>query len=60
MAAKMTQFCQNLQNRPHKAHFGSALDFVHLIWTKFRMDILLDPRNKHAKEFLIFLKIQNG
>ena len=35
------------------------LDPVHLIWTKFGMDILLDPRNKPVKEFFIFLKIQD-
>ena len=28
--------------------------------TKFGMDILLDLRNKHVEEFLIFLKIQDG
>ena len=36
------------------------LDSVHRIQTKFGMDILLDPRNKPAKEFFIFLKIQDG
>ena len=36
------------------------LDPVHRIQTKFGMDILLDPRNKPAKEFFIFLKIQDG
>ena len=35
-------------------------DTVHRIQTKFGMDILLDPRNKPAKEFFIFLKIQDG
>ena len=29
-------------------------DTVHRIQTKFGMDILLDPRNKPAKEFFIF------
>ena len=36
------------------------LDPVHRIQTKFGMDILLDPRNKPAKEFFIFPKIQDG
>ena len=36
------------------------LDPVCLIWTKFGMDILVDPRNKPAEEFFIFLKIQDG
>ena len=35
-------------------------DTVHRIQTKFGMDILLDPRNKPAEEFFIFLKIQDG
>ena len=34
-------------------------DTVHRIQTKFGMDILLDPWNKPAKEFFIFLKIQD-
>ena len=38
--------------------FAWYLDPAHLIWTKVCMDILLDPRNKPAKEFFIFLKIQ--
>ena len=36
------------------------MDPVHRIQTKFGMDILLDPRNKPAEEFFIFLKIQDG
>ena len=40
--------------------FCNNLDPVHRIHTKFGMDILLDPRNKPAKEFFIFLKIQDG
>ena len=36
------------------------LDPVHLIWTKFGMDILLDPRNKPVEEFLIYHEIQDG
>ena len=36
------------------------LDPVHLIWTKFGMDILVDPRNKPVEGFFIFLKIQDG
>ena len=33
---------------------------VNQIQTKFGMNILLDPRNKPAEEFFIFLKIQDG
>jgi hypothetical protein len=33
---------------------------VCLILTKFGMDILLDPKNKSAQEFLIYRKIQDG
>ncbi len=33
---------------------------VCLILTKFGMDILLDPKNKSAQEFLIYHKIQDG
>ena len=40
--------------------FAWHLDPVHLIWTKFDMDILVDPRNKPVEEFFIFLKIQDG
>ena len=40
--------------------FCNNLDLVQLIWTKFGMDIQLDPRNKPAEEFFIFLKIQDG
>ena len=40
--------------------FCNNLDPVHLIWTKFGMDIQLDPRNKPSEEFFIFLKIQDG
>ena len=36
--------------------FCNNLDRVHWIQTKFGMDILIDPRNKHAKEFLFFSK----
>ena len=44
-----------------KSHFFAiTLDPVHRIHTKFGMDILLDPWNKPAKEFFIFLKIQDG
>jgi hypothetical protein len=32
---------------------GRHLDPVHPIWTKFGMDILLDPKNKPVQEFLI-------
>ena len=45
---------------PHKSHFGSAFGSVHLIWTNFGMDILLDPSNKPAQEFFIYCKVQNG
>ena len=33
---------------------------VHQIWTKFCMNILLDPLNKPAQQFLIYRKIQDG
>ena len=36
------------------------LNPVHPIWTKFDMNIKVDPRNKAVEEFLIFLKIQDG
>ena len=38
------------------------LDAVHLIWTKFGMDILVYPKNKHVEleEFFICLKFQDG
>ena len=49
-----------VQNRPKNHIFCNNLDPVHWIQTKFGMDILLDPRNKPAKEFFIFLKIQDG
>ena len=32
---------------------------VYPIWTKFGMDILLDPSNKRVKAFLVLLKIQD-
>ena len=42
-------------------HFSAwHLNPVHLIWTKFGMDILLDHKNKSAQEFLINRKIQDG
>ena len=37
-------------------HFDPA----HPIWTSFGLNILVDPRNKPAEFFFIFLKIQNG
>ena len=40
--------------------FCNNLDPAHLIWTKFGMDILLDPRNKPAEEIFIFLKIHDA
>ena len=36
--------------------FAWHLDPVHRIQSKFGMDILLDPRNKPAKEFFFFSK----
>ena len=39
--------------------FCNNLDPAHRIQTKFGMDILLDPWNKPAKEFFIFIKIQD-
>ena len=35
--------------------FCNNLDLAHLIWTKFGMDVQLDPRNKPTEEFFIFL-----
>ena len=40
--------------------FLNNSDPVHPIRTIFGMDILLDPRNKPAEEFFVFLKIQDG
>ena len=40
--------------------FCNNLDPVHRIQTKVGIDILLDPRNKPAEEFFIFIKIQDG
>ena len=40
--------------------FLNNSDPVHPIWTIFGMDILLDPRNKPAEEFFIFLIVQDG
>ena len=34
--------------------------FVQPIWTNNGMDIVFDSKNKPTKEFLIFLKIQDG
>ena len=45
---------------PQNERFWKNSDLVHLIWTQFGMDILIDPRNKPAEEFFIFLKIQDG
>ena len=39
---------------------GRHLNSLHPIWTKFGMEILLDPRNNPVEEFLIFVKIQDG
>ena len=53
-----------VQNRPNFTpqitFFCNNLDLVHRIQTKFGMDILLHSRNKHAEEFFIFLKVQDG
>ncbi len=69
---RIFNFSQNSRWRPSvkdpkltkfdPANYISAhhLDPVHLIWTKFGMDILVDPRNKSVEEFFIFLKIQDG
>ncbi len=48
------------EEQPAKLFFFNNLDPVHRIQTKFGMDILRDPWNKPAKEFFIFLKIQDG
>ena len=45
---------------PQNESFWNNSDPVHLIWTEFGMDILLDHRKTPAEEFLIFLKIQEG
>ena len=37
-----------------------GLDSAHLFWTKFGMDVLVDPRHKPVEEFFIFLKIKYG
>ena len=44
----------------YKVDLAWHLDSVHLIWTKFGMDIPLDPRNNPVEAFFIFLKIQDG
>ena len=41
---------------PQNECFWNNLDPVQRIWTKFGMDILLDPRNKLAEEFSFFSK----
>ena len=45
---------------PHNDISALYLDLVHQIWTKFGMNILRDPKNKSAQEFLIHRKIQDG
>merc|ERR1711983_200753 len=48
------------KKRSRRIHiFCNNLDPAHRIQTKFGMDILLDPWNKPAKEFFIFIKIQD-
>ena len=44
-----------VQNRPNYIS-ARHLEPVHQMQTKFGMDILLDPRNRPAEEFFIFLK----
>ena len=34
--------------------FAWHLDPIHLIWTKFGMDIQVDPRNKPVEDFFYF------
>ena len=58
--SKMATGGQNLRRVIFFQCFCNNLDPVHRIQTKFGMDILLDPRNKPAEEFFIFLKIQDG
>ena len=36
------------------------MDPVHPMWTQIDLGMLLDPKNKHMEECLIFLKIQDG
>ena len=33
---------------------------VHLVWTEFHIDVVIDPTNKPADEFFIYRKIQDG
>ena len=46
--------------RRENSHFCNNLDPVHPIWTKFCMDIQLDPRNKPAEEFFSKSKMAAG
>jgi hypothetical protein len=58
-SAEDSHRCRGLPSLPIHI-FCNNLDLAHRIQTKFGMDILLDPWNKPAKEFFIFLKIQDG
>ena len=42
---------------PQNECFWNNSDPVHLIWTKFGMDIQLDPRNKTDEEFFLKSKM---
>ena len=45
----------------HTNHIlARPLDPVHPIWTKFGMDIVLDPNNKPAEESVIYCKVPDG
>ena len=47
--------------RAQMVFFWNNSECAVLIWTKFGMDVLLNPRNKPAEFFLSFLlKIQDG
>ena len=58
--SKMAAGGQKFATRYTFSMFFNNFDPVDRIQTKFGMDILLDPRNKPAEEFFIFLKIQDG
>ena len=58
--SKMAAGGQKIETRYTNECFCNNLDPVHLILTKFGMDIQLDSRKKPAEEFFIFLKIQDG
>ena len=54
------KICDFTKFNPTNYISARHLNPVHPIWTKFDMNIKVDPRNKAVEEFLIFLKIQDG